>query len=284
MRFFVKTYKLYRNIKESKMKKRILSLIFLILLFSSTLSQAFGEIDDGFFLEDLVIKVEAPDEVKYNEEVKVMLTIAPLEEIYIESLTITFFPFYEETLFYQQNISGDFSKTYILKIATDSSFRLPCKIKISYITHKGTLFESRYEEQIFLDLTYITSQTREELEYAYQNYTLLKSNYEELESDYKEVTNKYETLSKKYGDLDYNYSLLKTDYNRLKKDYEDLESKYEDLKNEYGALNVDYLLLSENYQKLVVMAIILVLTTIIFSASTIYLMLKRKQQGKQKSK
>jgi hypothetical protein len=86
----------------------------LILLLSLTLSQAFGEIEDYLHLEWLAIVVDAPDEAKVNEEFNVKLSIYSPSEIYVKSLIVTFSyyesPIFEETLFYQQDISGEYSK------------------------------------------------------------------------------------------------------------------------------------------------------------------------------
>jgi len=232
------------------MKKRILSLIFLILLISPVFAAPFGRILHFLTLDGLIITIDAPLEVKAGEEFDVSLKIHPrlVEIAYPHTIYIEFFIIgfpsaeYKETILSQQYLSEDFSETFRLKENTSTS----CEIHVSYVINKGTSSEREYHESFFLDLTYAPDKTRAELEY--------------------------------------DYNVLSQNYTRLKYDYNSLQKKYEDLKTEYETLNVDYLLLSENHQKLIVMAIILVLTTIIFSASTIYLMLKRKQQGKQKSK
>jgi len=229
------------------MKTRILSIIFLILLLSLTLSQAFGEIEDYLYLEDLRIEVDAPDEAKVNEEFNVKLSISPYEEIYVKTFIVTFgyssSPIYEETLFYQQNITSDFSKTYVLKTKEFLYHRIPCKIKISYVTWKGSwLLERSYEKEIYLDLTYITDISREELEFAYFNYTMLKRDYESLKS-YDEA------LSENYSNLYYEYKELNGELQEQKK-----------------------------------MTGIFVLTTIIFLASTSYLEWKIRRIGKEQSK
>jgi hypothetical protein len=63
----------WKYANPEKMKKIILSLIFLILLSSLTLSQAIGEVNHYLWLEDFTIEVEAPDEAKVNEEFNVRL-------------------------------------------------------------------------------------------------------------------------------------------------------------------------------------------------------------------
>jgi hypothetical protein len=231
------------------MKKRILSLIFLILLLSLTISQAFGEIDHYLYLEGLSIKVEAPDEVKVNEEFNVVLDIHPYEEIYIKSLIVSFGyswrPFYKETLFYQQNVSEEFSKTYILK--TKDYDRVPCTIEISYVRWKGNwLLERSYEETFSLDLTDVPYITKEE-------------------------------LVKDYDSLHYNYSILYSNYTWLKSDYESLRSRYEKLERDYNSLSEK---LQEQYRD----TNIFFLTTMIFLASTIYLEWKVRKIGKEQKK
>jgi hypothetical protein len=213
---FLKTYKLYHNIKESKMRKRILSLMLLVLLLSLTISQAFGIIIHSLWLEGLRIEVYAPDEAKAGEKYNVTLNIYPDEPIYINRLIVRFdfsySPFYVPTILYQQDIGRNtFSKTYSLE-ATSNYERVQCEIEISYVVNKGTNLERSYEKRFWLDLTYENGKTREELE------------------------------------------------------------------SENAELKLNYLLLSENFQKLIVIAIILVLTTIIFSASTVYLILKVRRK------
>ena len=230
------------------MKKRILSLIFLVLLLSSTISQVFGgmfgRINHHLQLEGLIIDIDAPDEAKVNEEFNVELTIYPFE-IYVNSFIVTFKSssdtIYEETLFYQQNVSAEFSKTYSLK--TKYPGRIQCEIRISYVKWKGYwLLESIYEKEIYLDLTYITDISREELEFAYFNYTMLKRDYESLKS-YDEA------LSENYSNLYY--------------DYKELNEELQEQKKMTG---------------------IFVLTTIIFLASTSYLEWKIRRIGKEQSK
>ena len=132
----------WKYANPEKMKKIILSLIFLILLSSLTLSQAIGEVNHYLWLEDFTIEVEAPDEAKVNEEFNVRLRIYSPSEIYVKSLIVSFSyyesPIYEETLFYQQDISGEYSKTYSLK--SKDNGRILCTIAISYVANKGTYY------------------------------------------------------------------------------------------------------------------------------------------------
>jgi len=149
------------------MKKKILSLMLLVLLFSSTLSQAFGEINHYLNLQGLTIEIDAPDEAKVNEEFNVRLIVHPSSKIYVKSLTVTFNSFYEKTLLYQQNVSEEFLKIFSLKATTYG--KIFCIIEISYVRWKGTQFEESYEETFKFDLTDITDKTREELERDYNS-------------------------------------------------------------------------------------------------------------------
>jgi hypothetical protein len=203
-------------------------------------------------MEGLKIFVKAPDEAKVNEEFNVKLSIYSPSEIYVKSLTVSFgsswSPIYEETLFYEQKIEKEFSKTYVLK--TSDYGKLPCTITIYYVMWKDTPYERSYEETFELDLTYVTDKTREELENVYWNYTLLKSEYESLKTD--------------YGALYENYSKLYWSYDSCSKYRNYLESEYKKLEENYNSLNEK---LQEQYRN----TDIFFLTTIIFLASTIYL-------------
>jgi len=178
------------------MKKKILSLMLLVLLFSLTLSQAFGETYHYHHLrlEWLSINIEAPDEAKVNEEFNVKLTIYPYSKIYVDSLNVSFsyygITIYEETLLYQKDIEKDFSKTYSLK--TKIYDRVPCIIDISYVVNKGTSFERRYFKEFRLDLTYVNDKTRRELENDYNN---LSANYNWLKRDYENIERDYNSLN-----------------------------------------------------------------------------------------
>jgi len=139
----------------------------LVLLLSLTISQAFGEITSSLNLEGLRIEVEAPDEAKINEEFDIKLIIHPYEEIDIDHLTITFgplnTPIYEETLVsYPLFTNVEIPKTFRLKV--NSYGRIPCTIKIHYARWVDTSWLKGYEKEIHLDLTYVTNETREELE------------------------------------------------------------------------------------------------------------------------
>jgi hypothetical protein len=262
----------------------------LILLFSSTLSQAFGEINHYLYLKGFTIEVEAPDEAKAGEDFNVKLTIDidPLySEIYINSMIVSFGPsynpFYKEVWFYHQGISEDFSKTYSLK--TKDYGRVLCIIKISYVIDKGTSYEENYEEDFWLDLTYVTYKTREELEDDYYNisfkynslsyeYDSLKKDYDKLVSEYEKLENDYYNLSSRYRNLDNKYTLLKSDYDNLGGKYESLEEDYNNL--------------SEKLQEQNKMINVFFLTTIVFLASTFvsatYLTWKIKKIRKEQRK
>ena len=259
------------------MKKRIFSLMLLVLLFSLTLSQAFGDgsiyqINHYLDLGDFSIEVDAPDEVKFNEEFNVKLTLRPYAPIYVDSLKVSFgyflvpfesfSSFYEETLLYQQNMSGEFSKTYSFK--TNSYGRISCGIAISYVVWKGTQYERSYEKSFWLSITGAFPETREELGSVYLNYTILKNKYEGLESD-------YERLREDYSNLYENYNSLETDYKTIKINLEQENETNKALLNSY---NYEV----EEYSKLFGVTTILFLTTIIFLASTVYLILKVRRK------
>jgi len=255
----------------------------LVLLFSLTLSQAFGDgsiyqINHYLDLEDFSIKVEAPDEVKFNEEFNVKLTIHFYAPIYVNFLIVhfgyfiipfeSFSQFYEETLLSKQNISGEFSKTYSFK--TNSYGRISCGIEISYVRWKGTQYERSYAEILWLSLSGAFPETREELGSVYLNYTILKNEYEGLE-------NNYEKLREDYSNLYENYNSLETDYKTIKINLEQEKEANEALLKSY---NYEV----EEYSKLFGVTTILFLTTIVILSSTIQIILKirRKEQSTEK--
>ena len=269
------------------MKKRILSLMLFVLLFSLTISQAFG-IRHHFELENLhfnglEIEVVAPDEAKVNEEFIVKFDIYPYSKIFVNYLTVTFdAPYgeiYEETLLYQQYVETRFLKNIVLNSGEEG--RVHCTIEISYVKWKGTSVEESYYDEFLFDLTYVTDKTREELKNDYNNlywnYSTLSYNYTSLKSDYNDLKRDYESLETDYKNLETNCSNLKSSYSSLEEDYKNLRTKYENLERDYNNLSGE---LQEQKET----TGFFFLTTIIFLASTIYLELKIRRVRKEQRK
>ena len=180
------------------MKKRILSLMLLVIIFILTLSQAFGEISYNFISDGFIIDVKAPDEAKVDEDFNVKLTIYPNGNIYVKSLTIAFNSLgvvYKETLLYQQDMDKEFSKTF--SFIPTANGRISCSLDIYYVTGKGTSYEENHYESFSFDLTEVVSRTRGELEEAYWNYSQLKQDYKSLRESYDNLEEAYNTLSAK---------------------------------------------------------------------------------------
>jgi hypothetical protein len=252
----------------------------LVLFFSLTLSQAFGESDQinyYLFLDALKIRISAPEEAKAGEEFKVIISVESSyinDKVYVNSLTVLFTTqtsiIYKDTLLYQQYVEwNDLAKTYTLK--TNELGISECQIEVSYTTSKGTSDERSYSETLRLGLTDIVPETREELYYVYSNYTWLKSDYERLKSMYEASENSYKKLNEDYWNLYNNYTQLQTDYNSIKISLEQENETNKALLNSY---NYEV----EEYSKLFGVTTILFLTTIIFLASTVYLILKVRRK------
>jgi hypothetical protein len=93
-----------------------------------------------------------------------------------------------------------------------------------------------------------------------------KAEYEKLKAKYNELEARYSSMRTDYDAITAAYNKLKTDFNSLELKYKQLESDYNDLKIKYENLNV---------VGTPTLMYVLLLTTIFFVATTVYLM-KRK--------
>jgi hypothetical protein len=173
-------------------------ILLMLLLLVANLELARGELYHFFLLPSLRIDLVAPEEAKIGGDVKITITIRPSTKIYVEYFTVTLgdpsSPMYQETLLYQQYMQGDYTKTIVVK--AQSYGRIPCIIKVSYVTGKeaGPVFERKYEEEFWVYPTLVASSTRQELESIASEYERLKSDYDRLSSSYSALWSECERL------------------------------------------------------------------------------------------
>jgi|GEM_PF-4929167 hypothetical protein len=189
-----------------RIKAGALLMLFLLVV---NLELARGELYHYFVLPSLRIDLVAQEEAKIGEDVTLRITIHPSSKIFVEYFTVNIgnpsSPMYQETLLYQQYIQGDYTKTITVK--AQSYGRIPCIIKVSYVTGKdaGPVFEKKYEEEFWVYPTLVASSTRQELESIASEYERLKSDYNRLSSSYSALSSEFERLR---GQVAHNTILL----------------------------------------------------------------------------
>lgn len=111
------------------------------------------------------------------------------------------------------------------------------------------------------------------------------SEYLALNVTYHKLLSNYTELSENYGSLLSNYSDLLNDYNEARALYDSLSSSYNNLEGNYSAINHSYNNLTKSYNALVGeltatrnLSYIFIITTIIFTATTVYFAVRKPKQ------
>jgi len=129
--------------------------------------------------------------------------------------------------------------------------------------------ESSWQDQLIdgvFRVTYLRNKPYEDLQVTYNqllaDYNSLVSSYNTLQTDYDSLQVKYNNLQT----LNSTYHSLLSDYSSLQASFNELKSKYEFGGEMANALNLMYVFIE---------------TTVIFSATTIYFLLRKQKLKKQ---
>lgn len=132
-----------------------------------------------------------------------------------------------------------------------------------------------------------------------EDYTLLLQNHLKLMSEYFEISSAAQRLKSENERLNTDYNSIKEDLIKLNSNYKELLEKYEKIKGDYDALQssynnfkMEFSSLKNSYEKMKIenekilsqlntytlLIYILIATTMILTGSTIYLLIKRRNQ------
>ena len=128
-------------------------------------------------------------------------------------------------------------------------------------------------------------------DYSALNFTYydLLNMYNQLQSDYGSLQESFDTLNEDYSSLNSTYHDLLDTYNQLQSDYNSLQESFDTLNNNYSNLQVNYDSLHDKWEDLKSkneaskanlsntwnLSYILIITTLIFIATTVYLAVRK---------
>jgi hypothetical protein len=178
----------------------------------------------------LFIRVESPREVGLNESFNVIVTLEPVYKIYVESILVEFD---------NPNLGGDVLFNTELDSVFSKTFTLKpesngsvnCHVRYYYVVNKGTYREREYEGSFELWITSVKGEARIT--------TISEETYEDFLTDYL-------------------------------KDFTGLKWRYWILERELYLENEDYLEAANQLNKERIKTNGLILTTLVFFATTIY--------------
>jgi ABC-type transporter Mla subunit MlaD len=239
----------------------VLLLILALTLIQSVAAQNGMQTFFELSLPGVKIWIDSVKEVRPGENVTISLYVkGAAEEVYVEYLNLTIFGFIEgrnKTILMSMS-RGDFSLNYSQTWKYSDSFKVPENVwdtTYGELSFKYSIGGFSYEfSRIGFTMTHVEN-------------VLLKSLQEQLEN----LTKAYKELSRAYNDLNESY----TDVSRR---LETLQQNYTQLNESYAALNQTYWKLKESvggFETARNAMFIFLATTIIFMATTAYLILRK---------
>lgn len=239
----------------------------------------------------ITIAVEAPNEVKPEEEIQITFRIYSSCNAHINYIRVELWAmgnYKMETLVKSLTLTRmgvtTRNMTFTLKPAPPYPNLVVCDLWISCREEGGEDQFSHCRSTI----SWCTSSTYDELKADYNNlnssYYTLMSNYTELLANYDSLQNSYDNLQASYNSLNSSYDNLQQNFDSFNSTYHNLVSDFNDIQSSYNQLNSTYNAIQDSYDELQAdqeviinelnvtrnLMYILMATAMILTATTVY--------------
>lgn len=148
-----------------------------------------------------------------------------------------------------------------------------------YVMYMNATFEiteySPCDEWLALNITYhelLTNYTK-----LLNNHNSLVANYSNLNDDFVSLSTNYNSLFGNYDNLEGLYNSFLANYTMLRSDYDSLSANYDSLKSNSGKLATSYVTLADELGSVRNLNYIFIATTMIFIATSVYLVARRQK-------
>ena len=186
-----------------------------------------------------------------------------------------------EDQYFDMNIPGDVDSGMVFS-----------ETSCVWSVQREMLWQEQFIEGAFR-VTYLRNKPYEDLEVAYSqllaDYNELVSNYTTLQADYEILLGSYGDLLADYQELLTNHTVLQNHHNSLEANYDALNSTYRNLYLQYSSLQTSFDGLTSKYEfggetaNALDLMYVFIETTVIFTATTIYFVLRRYRLTRRKS-
>lgn len=160
----------------------------------------------------------------------------------------------------------------------------------SWMVQRELSWQDQYREGAFR-VTYLRNKPYEDLQVAYNqlltNYNSLLNSYNTLQTNYNQLLADYNSLQTSYNNLQTNYSTLENNHNDLQTNYNSLNTTYHNLLSDHSSLQASFNELKSKYEfagetaNALDLMYVFIETTVIFIATTIYFVLRKRKPKKQ---
>ena len=171
--------------------------------------------------------------------------------------------------------------TYVFKVVQEGSTKITLSAEL--IDESGSTI-SHLDSECVVKVLPLDEWIDAEYAKLMSKYVNLTTSYEALNTSYISLENKYNELTVNYNKLNVTYYALNSSYDRLAKNYKELNTTYYTLKtnhdllqSNYSNIETSYNALKKEYEFTTKIMYLLMATTIIFIATTIYFAKRRSK-------
>jgi len=262
-----------------------------------------------FYWEGIDVQIYAPYQAYPNDTMTIRIRVEAREEL--QDVTVRFRMYGSKS----QGYLGWFNSFYALQnvdlshgVVEDQYFEVNIpddvdpglvysQTSCSWKNWNGTSWQDQLNDGVFR-VTYLRNKPYEDLQVAYNqlladynsllsSYNTLQTNYSQLLADYDSLQTSYNDLENSYNNLQANYSILEDKHNNLQTNYDSLNSTYYNLLSDHSSLQASFNELKSKYEfggemaNALNLMYVFIETTVIFSATTIYFVLRKQKPKKQ---
>ncbi len=235
-----------------------------------------------FYWEGMDIQIYAPYQAYPNDTMTIRIRVEAREEL--QDVTVRLRMYGSKS----QGYLGWFYSFYALQnvdlshgVVEDQYFEVDIpddvdpglvysQTSCSWKVQRGSSWQDQSNDGVFR-VTYLRNKPYEDLQVTYNQ---LLADYDSLVSSYNTLHTDYDSLQTSYNNLQTNYDSLNSTYHTLLSDHSSLQASFNELKSKYefggemaNALNLMYVFIE---------------TTVIFVATTIYFVLRKRKPKPKK--
>jgi len=245
----------------------VMTLMFVLSFIVSSTNAIESRLIWTFYWEGLDIQIYAPYQAYPNDTMTIRIRVEAREEL--QDVTVRLRLYGSKS----QGYLGWFNSFYALQnvdlshgVVEDQYFEVDItddvdpglvysQTSCSWKVQRGSSWQDQLNDGVFR-VTYLRNKPYEDLQVTYN----------QLLADYNSLLSSYNNLQTNYDSLNSTYHTLLSDHSPLQASFNELKSKYEFGGEMANALNLMYVFIE---------------TTVIFSATTIYFLLRKQKLKKQ---
>ena len=259
----------------------VMTLMFVLSFIVSSTNAIESRLIWTFYWEGLDVQIYAPYQAYPNDTMTIRIRVEAREEL--QDVTVRLRLYGSKS----QGYLGWFNSFYALQnvdlshgVVEDQYFEVDIpddvdpgsvysQTSCSWKVQRGSSWQDQLNDGVFR-VTYLRNKPYEDLQITYNqllaDYNSLLSSYNTFQTDYDSLQTSYNNLQTNYDSLNSTYHTLLSDHSPLQASFNELKSKYEFGGEMANALNLMYVFIE---------------TTVIFSATTIYFLLRKQKLKKQ---